>query len=244
MDRLGVSQKIGVFGGTFNPIHVCHLRIAARVRELVGLDRVIFVPAAIPPHKAVELASVAHRFAMVTLAVAGWSGFEADDLELSREGPSYSADTMEVFRGRYPDADLSFLMGIDMFRTLSTWRDPHRLVAACRLLVIGRQGTPFAGLSGMPWLGDTPRDVLERLDTDAGEAVLDFGPRIPVCLVKPVPCDVSSTQIRRDLAEGRSVKKALPAPVQSYILQNRLYGVREQDELSSSVPGSPHDSDR
>jgi nicotinate-nucleotide adenylyltransferase len=180
---------------------------------------------------------------MVKLAVAGWPGFEADDLELSREGPSYSADTMEILRGRYPDADLYFLMGIDMFRTLSTWRDPHRLVAACRLLVIGRQGTPFAGLSGMPWLGDTPRDVLERLDA-AAEAVLDLQPRSPVCLVKPVPCDASSTQIRRDLAEGRLVKKVLPAPVQSYILQNRLYGVREKNELPSSVPGSPHDSDR
>ncbi len=244
MDRLSVPPKIGVFGGTFNPIHVCHLRIAARVRELVGLDRVIFVPAAIPPHKAAELAPPAHRMAMVKLAVAGWPGFEADDLELSRDGPSYSADTMEIFRDRYPDADLYFLMGIEMFRTLSTWRDPHRLVAACRLLVIGRQGTPFAGLSAMSWLGDTSRDVLGRLDADAGEAVLDLGPRIPVCLVKPSPCDMSSTQIRRDLAEGRSVKKVLPAPVQSYILEHRLYGVREKGELPTSVIGSPHDPDR
>jgi nicotinate-nucleotide adenylyltransferase len=151
---------------------------------------------------------------------------------------------MEIFRGRYPDADLYFLVGIDMFRTLSTWRDPHRLVAACRLLVLGRQGAPFAGLSGTPWLGDAPRDVLERLDAGAGEAVVDLTPRSPVCLVKPAPCDASSTRIRRDLAAGRSVKKVLPAPVQSYILQNRLYGVREKGELPSSVPGSPHEPDR
>jgi nicotinate-nucleotide adenylyltransferase len=237
-------SKIGVFGGTFNPIHVCHLRIAARVRELVGLDRIVFVPASIPPHKAADLAPAAHRLAMVKLAVTGWPGFETDDLELTREGPSYSADTMEIYRDRYPDAERYFLMGIDMFSTLSTWRDPHRLVAVCRLIVIGRQGTPFAGLSDTPWLGDTSRSVLERLDSDLGEAVLDLGPHIPVCLVKPSPCDVSSTQIRRDLAAGRSVKKVLPAPVQSYILQNRLYGVRETGELSTSVPGSPHDPDR
>jgi nicotinate-nucleotide adenylyltransferase len=237
-------SKIGVFGGTFNPIHVCHLRIAARVRELVGLDRVIFVPAATPPHKASELAPAVHRMEMVKLAVAGWPGLETDDLELTREGPSYSADTMEIFRVRYPDADLYFLMGIDMFRTLSTWRDPHRLVAACRLLIIGRQGTPFAGLFNTPWLGDVPRDALLRLDADAAEAVLDLGPHTPVCLVKPSPCDVSSTQIRRDLAAGRSVKKVLPAPVQSYILQNRLYGVRGTGELSTSDTGSPHDPDR
>ncbi|MFZ5874956.1 MAG: nicotinate (nicotinamide) nucleotide adenylyltransferase [Nitrospirota bacterium] len=239
-----MPTKIGVFGGTFNPIHVCHLRIAARVRELVGLDRVIFVPASIPPHKAADLAPANHRLEMVKLAVAGWPGFEVDDLELTRKGPSFSADTMEVFRDRCPDADRYFLMGIEMFRTLSTWRDPHRLVAVCRLLVIGRQGTPFAGLSDTPWLGGVSRDALARLDADAGEAVLDMGPRAPVCLVKTAPCDVSSTQIRRDLAEGRSVKKTLPAPVQSYILQNRLYGVRETGELANSVPGSPHDPDR
>jgi nicotinate-nucleotide adenylyltransferase len=244
MDRLGVAQKIGVFGGTFNPIHVCHLRIAARVRELVGLDRVIFVPASIPPHKAVDLAPAIHRLEMVRLAVAGWPGFEVDDLELTRKGPSYSADTMETFRDRYPDADRYFLVGIEMFRTLSTWRDPHRLVAACRLLVIGRQGAPFVDLFDTPWLGVVSRDALLRLDADAGEAVLDPGPHAPVCLVKPSPCDVSSTQIRQDLAAGRSVKKVLPAPVQSYILQNRLYGVRETGELSTSVPGSPHDPDR
>jgi nicotinate-nucleotide adenylyltransferase len=244
MDRLGVAQKIGVFGGTFNPIHVCHLRIAARVRELVGLDRVVFVPASIPPHKAADLAPAVHRLEMVKLAVAGWSGFDFDDLELTREGPSYSADTMEIFRRRHPDAELYFLVGIEMFRTLSTWRDPHRLVAACRLLVIGRQGAPFAGLFATPWLGDVSRDALLRLDADPGEAVLDLAPQVPVCLVKPSPCDVSSTQIRRDLAAGRSVKKVLPAPVQSYILQNRLYGVRETGELSTSAPGSAHDPDR
>ncbi|MFZ5861267.1 MAG: nicotinate (nicotinamide) nucleotide adenylyltransferase [Nitrospirota bacterium] len=243
MSTRRAPPRIGVFGGTFNPIHVCHLRIAARVRELAGLDRVIFVPAAIPPHKAGDLAPAAHRFEMVKLAVAGWPRFGVDDLELTREGPSYSADTMEVFRRRYPDADLSFLLGIEMFRTLSAWRDPHRLVAACRLLVIGRQGTPFAGLVGLPWMAETPREALERLDAQAGEAVLDLSPHAPVCLIRPIPCDASSTQIRRDLAAGRSVKKVLPAPVQSYILQNRLYGVRETNELSNRVAGSPHDSD-
>lgn len=239
MDRLGVPPKIGVFGGTFNPIHVCHLRIAARVRELVGLDRVIFVPASIPPHKAADLAPAADRLEMTRLAVAGWPGFEVDDLELTREGPSYSADTMEIFRGRHPDADLYFLLGVDMFRTLATWHEPHRLVAACRLLVIGRPGTPFAGLRDTEWLGRAPCEALDRLDAEAGEAVLDLGPGIPVCLVKPVPCDVSSTQIRRDLAEGRLAKNVLPAPVQSYILQKRLYGVRESAFSSRHVPEEP-----
>jgi nicotinate-nucleotide adenylyltransferase len=220
--------KIGVFGGTFNPIHTCHLQVAARVRELVGLERVIFVPAAEPPHKSADLAPAFHRLEMTRLAVAEWPGFEVDDLELRRAGPSYSADTMEEFRRRYPDADLYFLLGEDMFRSLATWRDPHRLLAVCRLAVIARAGVPFAALADLPWLGDTPRGVLARLDEQPGEVSLDLGPDIPVCLVRPAPCDISSTQVRHDLAAGRLEKKALPAPVQSYILKYELYGARRE----------------
>jgi len=223
-----VRTKIGVFGGTFNPIHVCHLHVAARVRDLVGLDRVIFVPAAEPPHKSADLVPAFHRLEMTKLAVAEWPGFEVDDLELRRPGPSYSADTMEEFHRRYPDADLYFLLGEDMFRDLSTWRDPHRLLSVCRLAVIARSGVPFAALAGLPWLGDTPRELLERLDAQSDEVTLDLGPRAPVCLVKPTPCDVSSTQVRRDLAAGCLEKKVLPAPVHSYILKQRLYGVRDE----------------
>jgi nicotinate-nucleotide adenylyltransferase len=202
--------------------------VAARVRELIGLDRVVFVPAAEPPHKSGDLAPARHRLEMTKLAVKGWPGFEVDDLELARPGPSYSADTMEEFRRRCPDADLYFLLGEEMFRDLATWRDPHRLLAACRLAVIARSGTPFAALAGLPWLGDTPPEILARLDRQAGDASLDLGPRTPVCLVKLAPCDISSTQVRRDLAAGRLEKKALPALVQSYILKHGLYGVRRE----------------
>lgn len=239
----GPPTKIGVFGGTFNPIHLCHLRIAARVRELVGLERVIFVPAAEPPHKTAALAPAAHRMEMTRLAVAGWPGLEVDDLELSRPGPSYSADTMEEFRRRYPDADLYFLLGIDMFRDLATWHEPHRLLAACRLIVIARVGARFGELTGLPWLADTPRQVLEEFDVRPGEAVLDLGPRIPVCLVKPSPCALSSTQVRQDLAAGRLATNVLPASVYSYILKHNLYGVRD-GASSVASPRSPHDPDR
>ena len=235
---LGVSRRhtpsrIGVFGGTFNPIHVCHLRVAARVRELLGLERVVFVPAAEPPHKSADLAPAVHRLEMTRLAVAGVPGFEVDDLELKRPGPSYSADTMEEFRRRYPDADLYFLLGEDMFRDLASWRDPHRLLAVCRLAVIARAGVPFAALAGVPWLGDTPREVLERVDAESGEASRDLGPHVPVCLVKTVPCEVSATQVRRDLAAGRLDKKVLPAPVHSYILKNKLYGALNEQRTPS-----------
>jgi nicotinate-nucleotide adenylyltransferase len=220
--------RIGVFGGTFNPIHVCHLHIAARVLALLALDRVVFVPASVPPHKAKEdLAPAHHRLEMVRLAVAGWPGFEVDDLELARPGPSYSADTMEEFRRRYPDDELYFLMGIEMFIDLATWREPHRLLAACRVAVMARAGRRFAEVTGLPWVGDTPREVLARLDAVPGEAALDLGPPARVVLVKLDPCEISSTQIRQDLAAGHSVKKVLPGPVHSYILRQKLYGARD-----------------
>ncbi|MBI3608753.1 MAG: nicotinate (nicotinamide) nucleotide adenylyltransferase [Nitrospirae bacterium] len=219
--------RIGVFGGTFNPIHVCHLRIAARVQALVTLDLVVFVPASVPPHKAKEdLAPAHHRLEMTRLAVAGWPGFEVDDLELKRPGPSYSADTMEEFRRRHPADELYFLMGIEMFIDLETWREPHRLLAASRVVVTARAGRRFAELTGLPWIGGTPREVLERFDAVPGESALDLGPTARVVLVKPEPCEISSTQIRLDLATGRSVKKVLPAPVHSYILKQKLYGAR------------------
>ena len=221
-------SRIGVFGGTFNPIHVCHLHIAARVLALLALDRVVFVPASVPPHKAKEdLAPAHHRLEMVRLAVAGWPGFEVDDLELARPGPSYSADTMEEFRRRYPADELYFLMGIEMFIDLATWREPHRLFAASRVVVIARAGRSFEALAGVPWIGDTPRAVLAGFDATPGEAALDLGPTVRVVLVKIAPCDVSSTQVREDLAAGRAVKNLLPAPVHFYILEHRLYGARD-----------------
>ncbi len=220
--------RIGVFGGTFNPIHVCHLHIAACVRALLTLDRVVFVPASAPPHKAQEdLAPAHHRLEMTQLAVAGRPGFEVDDLELKRPGPSYSADTMEEFRRRYPADELYFLMGIEMFIDLSTWREPHRLLAASRVVVVARAGRRFAELADLPWLGGTTRAVLAGFDAATGEAALDLRPSARVVLAKIAPCDVSSTQVREDLAAGRAVKNLLPAPVHFYILKHRLYGARD-----------------
>jgi nicotinate-nucleotide adenylyltransferase len=222
------SLRLGIFGGTFNPIHACHLQVAARVRDLVRLDRVVFVPAAHPPHKPTEdLAPAHHRLEMTRLAIAGWPGFEVDDLELRRAGPSYSIDTVEAFRRRAPTSDLYFLLGIDMFAELATWRQPERLVAESRLVVMARTERPFVTLAGGPWIGATSLDVLARFDAVPGEAALDLSPSARVILVKVLPCRASSTQIRLDLTAGRSVKKVLPGSVHSYILKQQLYGARD-----------------
>lgn len=227
---MSTRLKIGIFGGTFNPIHACHLHIGARVRDLLGLDRLVFVPAAQPPHKTADLAPARDRLEMTRLAVADRPGFEVDDLELAREGPSYSVDTVEIFRRRYPEADRYFVVGSEMFRDFGTWRAPERILAAASMVVIARASHPFVRLAGLRWLGETPAEVLARFDATSGEGVLDLRPSAPLVLVKPAPCETSSTRVRLDLAAGRPVKNLLPGPVHSYILKQRLYGARDADD--------------
>ncbi|MEO5656258.1 MAG: nicotinate-nucleotide adenylyltransferase [Nitrospiria bacterium] len=226
---MSTRLRIGIFGGTFNPIHTCHLQMGARVRDLLGLDRLIFVPAAQPPHKTADLAPARDRLAMTRLAVADCPGFEVDDLELTRAGPSYSVDTVEIFQARYPEADRYFVVGSEMFRDFGTWRAPERILAAASVVVIARASYPFAPLAGLRWLGETSAEVLASFDAVPGEGVLDLRPSAPLVLVKPSPCDTSSTRVRRDLAAGRPVKNLLPGPVHSYILKQRLYGARDAD---------------
>jgi len=226
-----VPERLGVFGGTFNPIHVCHLQIGDRVRDLIQLDRVIFVPASEPPHKrGSALAPANHRLEMTRLAVSGWPGFEVDDLELRRPGPSYSVDTIEALHQRHPAADLFFMIGFDMFAAFSTWREPERILATSRAVVIAREGRPFASLAGLPWVEGTPLEILAGFDAVPAEAALDLGPRARVILVKPHPCEISSTVIRRDLAAGCVPRKVLPAAVHSYILKHDLYGAHRAYE--------------
>ena len=114
-------MSLGVLGGTFNPIHVAHLRLGEAAREALGLERVLFVPAGDPPLKAAGVASAAHRLEMVKLATADNPGFEVADLELSRAGPSYTVDTLDELRRRRPEEELWFVLGADAFSELESW---------------------------------------------------------------------------------------------------------------------------
>jgi len=214
--------RLGILGGTFNPIHLGHLVLAEALRERLALDRVLFVPAGTPPHKpAAGLVAGLHRYAMVSLAVAGHPAFVACPVEVERAGPSYSAETVERLAGDWPGARLFFLMGSDTFLDLPTWRTPERLGVFATLAVGYRAGSPFEPD------GSAARAVLARLGRPGWRRV----PPIPADALAPGDCAlvetrsvaVSAQEVRERLAGGESVRYRVPLPVAEYIAEHRLY---------------------
>ena len=214
--------RFGILGGTFNPIHLGHLVLAEAFRERLELDRVLFVPAGTPPHKpSVGLVSALHRYAMVSLAVAGHPGFVACSVEVERPGPSYSAETVEALAGEWPGARLFFLMGSDTFLDLPTWRTPERLGVFATLGVGYRAGSAFdpAGPAARAVLAGLGRTGWRRVPPDAAEALAPG----ECALVETRSVAVSARKVRERLAAGESVRYQLPLAVAEYIAQHRLY---------------------
>jgi nicotinate-nucleotide adenylyltransferase len=212
-------EKLGLFGGSFNPIHTGHLRAAEEVREALGLDRVIFVPAADPPHKApAELAPVAHRLAMARLATAQHKAFEVSDFEAARPEKSYSIFTIQHFRETAAAGSaLFFLVGADAFAEIATWRRWREALAAAIFVVMTRPGSRVAKPADA-----LPADFAARYKKQAtGVYATPAGARL---LFQPVTgLDIASSDIRRRLAEGRSIRYLVPNTVAHYIAAHRLY---------------------
>ena len=152
-------KKLGIIGGTFNPIHYGHLVAAEFARESFALDHIIFVPSARPPHKDLgEILDSQHRLKMVELAVQENPNFSASDLEILRSGLSYSVETVAAFHRTYPGADIFFILGIDAFMFMNTWKDTDRLAELCSMIVVTRPGYQmdpederFAGIPVLMW---------------------------------------------------------------------------------------------
>lgn len=186
-------------GGTFDPIHLGHLRAAENARESLSLDRVAFVPAGCPPHRPPPTSSALDRFAMVSLATAGNPHFVAWDVELRRDGPSYTVDTVSRFLQERPEDSVVVIVGSDTFSEMTTWREPERLFALCTVAVVSRAG-------------ETPLPLRAPFPCARGvEAVA--GPGLAV----------SSTAIRQRVREGRSVRYLVPDAVADYIAKRGLY---------------------
>jgi len=210
--------RTGLFGGSFNPIHYGHLLLADEVRERLALDRVIFMPAGVPPHKpAAGLAPAEDRHAMVRLALAGNDAFEVSDLELRRAGPSYTVDTVEALDVQ--PHDLFLVIGSETFLDLLSWRDPRRLAARCRIVVIPRTGSPFDPD------GAAARKVRREIGVDAIVASedADSSPRA-VIVIHVTSLPISASELRARAAAGRSLAYRVPPAVADYIAQHRLYG--------------------
>jgi len=219
-----LSQKIGILGGTFNPIHYGHLAAAEEVWNRLELDQVLFVPSFLPPHKQDEvIPSAAQRQEMVALAIAGNPHFSLSDVEVKRAGMSYSIDTVQELLHLHPATDFYFITGLDSFLEIQTWKAWDRLLSLCRFIVLSRPGYAFTDLASISFM-QSAAEKLHALDQRVlPQTVLEVG-RSTVYLEQIPLYDISSTDIRHRVRRGRTIKYLLPESVETYIIKNKLYG--------------------
>jgi nicotinate-nucleotide adenylyltransferase len=198
------QQRLGILGGTFDPPHVGHLWLAALAADSLGLDRVLFMPAAQPPHKGGRLVTRAtDRLLMTRLAIAGDPTFELCPIEMERTGPSYTIDSVTELKRAYPDAQHFLVMASDSLAQIDTWREPDRLLAEVEWAVGPRSGSQLPDRSALE----------ERFGPSASRIHLLDGPTL----------DVSSSAIRRRVAAGLTIHYLVPRDVEELILLRRLY---------------------
>ncbi|MDO8784924.1 MAG: nicotinate-nucleotide adenylyltransferase [Syntrophales bacterium] len=213
-------MRWGLLGGTFDPVHLGHLRCAEEVLEIFALDRIIFIPASRPPHKIDACpTSFCHREQMVKLAIEGNPAFSFSDVENRREGKSFSVETIDFFRKSYPEnLELYFILGQDAFSQIKTWKNWEKLLMSCDFVVMKRPGCENAGLSGI-----VSSDFASRFKYDEAEGGLK-GPAGSVIYFQEVTLlDISASDIRRRLKERKSIRYLVPDAVRRYIFQNSLY---------------------
>ena len=210
-------RRTAVFGGSFNPIHTGHLLLADEVLELLALDRVLFVPAAMPPHKApATLASASDRYAMVALAVGTHPRFEVSDVEVRRTGPSYTVDTLEALSAT--GDVLHLVIGSETFLDLLSWREPRRIAELARLVVVPRAGSLFDPES------DAAQKVVREIGLDGfarGGGGRAPDRRVLIAAVTSLP--ISASDLRARVREGRSLAYRMPEAVAAYVRARGLY---------------------
>ncbi|GAB4297482.1 MAG: nicotinate-nucleotide adenylyltransferase [Desulfuromonadia bacterium] len=211
-------MRLGILGGTFNPIHYGHLRIAEEARDSLSLDRVIFIPALTPPHKRVEYdVPFEDRYTMTQRGIAGNPSFVATSMERDLSPPSYSYNTLSRLRGEYPDASLFFIIGSDTFRELDLWHRYRELFLLTNFIVISRPGYPLDDLvGGIPRGMEGEFDPIDRrmLRHTAGSLVHG---------VEGCGLDISSSRLRSMVRRGESLRYLTPDGVIDYIAEKGIY---------------------
>lgn len=198
-------RRLGIMGGTFDPVHYGHLVTAEGVRYEMGLDKVIFIPAGRPPHKpGYNITDPQCRYDMTLRAVESNIYFEASLMEVQRPGPSYTIDTVSASIRIYPDVEIFFITGADAVLEILTWKNVHQLLSMCRIVAATRPGYLLEEL----W------DRLNNLPLLLKQSI--------ICMEVPALA-ISSTDIRKRVSEGRPIKYLLPEPVEDYIFKNKLY---------------------
>jgi len=195
------NRRIGIYGGTFDPVHLAHLVLAEQCRDQLDLQEVWFVPAHHPPHKSsTEISSPVHRKQMLEFAIAGHERFRISTVELDRAGPSFTVDTLESLSRQYPHTTWSLLIGADSLHDFPTWREPARIAQLARMVVVNRGQEPLPDM---------------QLNRDAFGDVWD---------VVTIPgLDLAASDIRQRVQQGRSIRFLVPRAVEVYIHQQNLY---------------------
>jgi nicotinate-nucleotide adenylyltransferase len=222
------QARIGIFGGTFNPVHIAHLRAAEEVVGALGLERMIFVPSADPPHKVDvaddRIAPAEERLQWVRMAIRGNPRFEADALEVERGGASYSVDTLRAIGERIAPEKPVFTIGQDAFVEINSWREPEALFDLAHFAVITRP--PFAHGSLSDWLPSCIRDLVEP--DPSGNFAVNRQSGTWIRLVEIPALDISSSGIRSRLRERKSVRYLLPPDVEEAIEKSGAYRSRDR----------------
>ena len=197
-------MRLGVFGGTFDPIHHGHLVAAEEVRARLSLSKVLFVPAGLPPHKLDnDISPAQHRVTMIQLAIVSNPGFGLSRVDVEREGPCFTVDTLALLQQEWgEEAQLHFIMGMDSLSEILTWKDPQRLIRLARIVVVGRPG----------FLADMVA-LEEALPSAAQHIQIVDAPRF----------EVSASDIRRRVREGLPIRYQVPTAVEAYIREHGLY---------------------
>lgn len=221
MKSVSKHNSVALLGGTFDPVHIGHLRIAVRLREL-GFERVVMIPNNVPPHREQPIASGAARLAMLNLAITelngdlggSLGGIETSEIELQRAEPSYSAATVETLHRLWPHACLTWVMGNDAWNGFDRWHQPERLLKHANVLVVSRPGDS-ARSDG--WLGEIKQKNTENTDT----LLSSSGGKI--CHLHWPELDISASDLRRAIKQGDNIIFLTPTQVQKYIKQHQLY---------------------
>jgi nicotinate-nucleotide adenylyltransferase len=219
-------KGIGLFGGTFNPLHNGHLKAAQDVRAQFNLEKICFIPSAIPPHKGTEgLADVKDRYQMIQAAMSPDNGLVASDVEIHRQGPSYTIDTVRHFISNSPSTPCYLIVGMDAFFEIDTWKSYKKLFNLIPIIVMTR---PAEGTKK----NVAPVAELEKYihaHVDSGYQFVQHESRFvhpekhPVCLCYVTPVDISSTRIRNSVRQGVSIKRMVPDTIEKYIHKKGLY---------------------
>lgn len=212
-----MQQRLAIFGGTFDPIHLAHLRAAQEVAEKLEFSQVLFMPSAQPPHHKTVGADAKHRLAMVRLAVEPNPLFAASDLEASRSGPSYTLDTLRQIKSTHPDTDLYFLIGADAFFHIHTWHNPMEVFGLTNFVIMDRPGTPRGNI--LEYL----RRNLDSSFTPADGAWVRGPEGNGAMRLQTRLMDISSSDIKLRVAAGYSITYLVPTSIEDYIKRMKLY---------------------